>query len=69
MRTHPNTIAAGSTGTLGILLAWLLEQLGLDVPTAVAAAIPVVLIAIVLFIGRRGIAGIARLLWRGDPNL
>ena len=66
---HPNATIAGGTGALGILIAFGLEQAGLNVPAPVAAAIPVVLTTGVLFVGRRGLRGIASIVWKGDPNL
>lgn len=69
MRTHPNTIAAGTTGTFAILITWLMDAFGLKVDQAAAAAIAVAIIVVVLFIGRRGLTGITRLLWKGDPDL
>lgn len=69
MRNHPNALAAGTSGTFAVIVAWLMDQLGLTVDQAIAAAIATAIIVTVLFVGRRGITGIARILWRGDPDL
>lgn len=67
--THPNATIATGTGVLGILTVFALQQAGVDLPASVAAAVPVGLTTIVLFVGRRGLRGLARILWKGDPTL
>lgn len=66
---HPNASVAGGTGLISILAILLLEKTGVELPAPIAAAVPVVLISATLFVGRRGLKGIARLLWKGDPEL
>lgn len=66
MRRHPNAAVAGTSGAgLGTLLVYLLGKAGVDVEPAAASAIAGGVAALALFIGRNGIRGAIRLLWRG----
>lgn len=69
MTNHPNTLAAIGTGGLATLLVWIATLLGLNVDAVVAGIIVTIASAAVLFIGRRGIKGLAKLIWRGEPDL
>lgn len=66
MRRHPNASVAGGSGALGILLVWILGQFGVALPPEVAAAISTAAATLALVIGRRGLSGLARLIWRGE---
>jgi hypothetical protein len=68
MNAQPNaTAATGSTG-VGLFLVWLLGHLGVDMGAEVAVVIAGGLTAIVLLIGRDGLSGIARTVWRGKSK-
>jgi hypothetical protein len=66
MKKHPNATVAGGLGGVAALVAWLaeLEHVAMPAPVAVLAA--GILTTVVLAIGRDGVRGIARRLWRGD---
>lgn len=66
--TNPNTNAAGIGGSLGILITWLLGHFGIDVNAEQGAAISTAVAALVLYIGRDGIRGVFRNLWRGKKT-
>lgn len=66
---NPNASVAVGTGVLGILTVWLVGVAGVDMPPEVSAVVPVALTTTVLFIGRRGLQGFLKLLWKGDPDL
>lgn len=67
--SHPNAIAAGSTGAGAVLLIWLAQQLGVPgVTPEIGAAAAATLSAAVLLIGKRGMRGLIRWLWRGDES-
>lgn len=63
--SHPNATAAAGSGGLAVLVVWLLGMAGVAVSPEVAAAIAGAIATIVLFIGRRGLKGLARIIWRG----
>lgn len=69
IQNNPNATVAVGTGVLGILTVWLVGVAGVNMPPEVSAVIPVALTTTVLFIGRRGLRGFLKLLWRGDPDL
>lgn len=67
-KNHPNALAAGgSAGSVAALVS-ILAAFGVTIPTAgavwVVAAAPVVFLAI----GRKGIRGIVRQVWRGSEG-
>ena len=65
---HPNAVAAGAgLGPLAILLVWLAGRYGLaDVGAEEGAAAAWGITTVGLLVGRRGIRGIARIIWRGS---
>lgn len=63
---HPNAIAGGFAGALAIVALYLGTLADFDPPSYVAGAITTLVISAVLFIGRRGFRGVARLLWSGN---
>lgn len=66
MKGHPNAVVAGgSGGGGGLLVVWLLELAGVTVDPKVAVLIAAAASSFALLIGRRGIRGIAQMLWRG----
>jgi len=66
VKQHPNAAtAAGLTGP-SVLVVWLLGKLGLvDITPEIAALLAGAIIAVGLFIGKRGIKGLLSMLWRG----
>jgi len=66
---HPNArAAAGAGGTVAVVI-YLLSLFGISVPDpplAVGVAIGGAVSAIFLLVGRAGIRGVFRLLWRGS---
>jgi hypothetical protein len=67
--SHPNTIASVVSGGAVTFLLWVATLLGIDIGPVEAGFILTIGVGAVLFIGRRGIRGLARLIWRGEPNL
>jgi hypothetical protein len=67
---HPNattTLVTSSGG--GALVSWLLDDVGhFGVPAFACAAIAGGLGAAALFIGRNGLHGVVRFLWRGTAG-
>lgn len=63
---HPN--AATATGSIGpaVLLIWLAGHYGIDLNAEQATVATGLFIAAGLFVGKRGVKGVARILWRGD---
>lgn len=66
MRKHPNAIAAGGSSIGGVLVVWLLSLLGVEIDGVIGAAITGGLATVALFIGREGLRGLFRRLWRGQ---
>lgn len=66
MRRHPNAATAAALTGPAVLIAYIARTLGYELEPEVAAAAAGGLITVGLFIGRRGIRGIAQLAWRGD---
>jgi len=67
--THPNAATAAALTLPTVLIVWLAGHTGIDLSAEAAAGIGGGVITVALFVGRRGIKGVARLLWRGDPDL
>lgn len=65
---HPNALTAtGATGP-AVLLVWLAGHFGIDLNAEQATVVTGLLIAAALVVGRRGVKGIAQLVWRGDSS-
>lgn len=65
---HPNaTVGAGGTG-LGVLVVWFLGNVWphAEISAEAGVAITGAVITAVLFVGRHGLAGIARMIWKGN---
>lgn len=66
VQNHPNaTLAAGAGGAAGTII-WIASSFGVTVPGTVGAYLATIIAATALAVGRRGIRGIARVLWRGN---
>lgn len=68
IRQHPNASLATGLGSFGVLLVWVAGNLGLSLNAEEASAASGAVTSIGLVIGRRGIIGIVRMIWRGDPG-
>lgn len=64
---HPNAAAAGGSTIPAVLIVWLAGYFGLDLSAEAGALVAGGIIATALFVGRRGIVGVARIVWRGNP--
>lgn len=66
VQNHPNaTLAAGAGGAAGTII-WAASAFGVTVPGTVGAYLATFIATGALAIGRRGIRGIARIIWRGN---
>ncbi len=63
-RRNPNAAAGAVGGAAGVLIAWLLS-LWVDITPEGGAALSTVIAAAVLFVGRNGLVGLWRMVWRG----
>lgn len=68
MKNNPNATIAGGTGTLGVLLVWVLSLFSVEITSVIAAALTGALITITLFIGRKGLKGLFKVIWKGEEN-
>lgn len=68
MMSNPNTNAGALAGALGVLVTWLLGHYHVDLSAEDGAAISTGLAALVLYVGRDGIRGIFRTIWRGNKQ-
>lgn len=66
MNRHPNALTATGSGGVGVFVVWLLGYLGVDISAEIGALIATGAAATALFIGRKGLVGVARILWRGS---
>lgn len=63
---HPNALVGGTAGSGGgALVVWILGMSGVQVEPEVAAVMAGLCAAITLAVGRHGLRGMARLIWRG----
>lgn len=63
---NPNAVIGGSSGVGGgVVVVYALTLVGIDVDPMVGAAIAGVISAVVLYVGREGVRGLFRLVWRG----
>lgn len=68
MSKHPNAAVAGGATGAAALVAYAAELAGLNPPAPVAILAGGILTVAVLAIGRDGLRGIARRLWRGQDT-
>lgn len=61
-----DAVSAAGGGSVGVLLVWILQELGVDLRPAGAASLAATITAGAIAIGHRGIVGIAKRIWRGD---
>ena len=71
MRTNPNASVGGATGALGVLVTWLLGHYHVSLSAEDGAAIATGCATVALWVGKDGVRGILRTVWRGkhDPPL
>jgi hypothetical protein len=63
---NPNaSLAAGSTG-VGVVVIYLLGLLGVSLSPEVAVALGGGVTAALLFVGKNGLKGVWRVIWRGS---
>jgi hypothetical protein len=65
---HPNAAAAAVLTGPAAVIVWLAERGGIEMPATVAVTVGGFVIAFGLLVGRKGIRGIARILWRGSES-
>ncbi len=63
---NPNaTLALGSGSGLGAFVIWVAQMGGASIPPEIAAIVGGGVAAVALFIGRSGLRGVVRVVWRG----
>lgn len=67
-KNHPNATAAAGTTGAGAVLVWALGLAGVTVPPVAAVTIAGGLTVVFLAVGRRGIKGVARMVWSGSEE-
>lgn len=69
LKENPNAVVGGTAGIGGgTLVVWLLGVAGVDMTPEVGALIAGALASAALVIGRKGVRGIARAVWRGADS-
>jgi hypothetical protein len=64
---HPNaTVGSVSAAGGGALIVWVLSLLGVDVDPYIATVIAGGVAGLLLLVGRKGVKGVARVLWSGS---
>lgn len=63
---HPNAVAGGSSGLGAALVVYLISLAGYEIPGWVGAAAAAAAASVFLFVGRNGVRGVIRLVWRGS---
>lgn len=62
---HPNATTAGGTGGAGLVVVWLLGRAGITLSAEEGGAIAAGAATLALLIGRNGVKGLARAVWKG----
>lgn len=63
---HRNAVAGTSGGLGGLLVCFVAEKAGLQLDPVLAAGIATAGASLVLFVGRNGIRGLVRVIWKGQ---
>lgn len=66
MINHPNAGVAVVSAGLASLVVWLGGRYGYDISAETGAAVAGGAAALVLYIGRRGVGGTLKAIWRGS---
>jgi len=66
IKHHPNATTAGGLSGAGVFIVWLIGHLGVSLGAEDATIITGAITSTGLLIGKRGICGLARLIWKGD---
>lgn len=66
---NPNAIVAGGTIGPGVLVVWLLGHFGVNMSAEVGTVIGGAAAALLLFVGRNGLLGVWRRVWRGQETI
>lgn len=67
MHKHPNAVVGGTSATgLGLLIVYVAAMFGIVIPPEVAVVVAAACGAAVLMVGRSGVRGVARRLWKGE---
>lgn len=66
VRQHPNASTATGLGGLGVLTVWLLGHFHVSLTGEDSAVISGAITSVGLFIGRAGVKGLIRVIWRGQ---
>lgn len=64
--THPNAATAATATGPAVLVVWLAGHYGIDLNAEQATVATSLFIAAVLFVGKRGLKGVVRIVWRGS---
>lgn len=68
IRDNPNASTVGGVTLLASLVTWGAGALGYQLEPAVSVAIAGAISTAVLFVGRTGIRGLARMIWQGKEE-
>lgn len=63
---HANAVAGGSGGLGGLVVCLVAKALGYELDPLLAAAIATAGASLVLFLGRNGLRGVVRVIWKGQ---
>lgn len=65
---HPNATASGASSAVAVLTLAALSAMGVTLSPLVSAALVGAVSSLVLFVGREGLRGLARRVWKGSNN-
>ena len=67
IKNNPNASVGATGGSLGIAVVWVAGNLfHYSISAEDGAVLTTLITAVALFVGRNGLAGIARIVWRGS---
>ena len=66
VKDHPQATAVAGSGLSGVFMVWVLGHFGLDMGAEVGASVAAGFTFVLALIGRKGVKGIARTIWRGQ---
>lgn len=68
VKAHPNASTATGLGGVGVFVVWLLGHLHVSLGAEDATVISVAITSLGLFIGRSGVKGLFKAIWRGGQQ-